>query len=153
MQVSGRIRIRILHIALLHPMLRVYNSMYAPGILPLINVSYESRNRFLAKLACHVYACCLGIKMVDFRPSFFKTLLQFLPPTGILGIKNVQVVGSRPHPTAKVVVFRPHFWAEGGFDSSLRLRWKVFYHCFGKSGSFSLIFSRNVVDFVSTSLL
>lgn len=84
MQVSGRIRIRILHIALLHPMLRVYNSMYAPGILLLINVSYESRNRFLAKLACHVYACCRDIKMVDFRPLFLRRCFNFYHLLGFL---------------------------------------------------------------------
>jgi hypothetical protein len=35
----------------------------------------------------------------------------------------------------------------------LRLRWKVFYHFFGKGGSFSLTFLKNVVDFVSTILM
>jgi hypothetical protein len=44
------------------------------------------------------------------------------------------------------------FGLERDFDSSLRLRWKVFYHFFGEGGSISPTFPKNVVDFVSTSL-
>jgi hypothetical protein len=48
--------------------------------------------------------------------------------------------------------FDHSFGLKREFDRPLRLRWKVFYHFIGKSGRFSLIFLKNVVDFVSTLL-
>jgi len=48
------------------------------------------------------------------------------------------------------LIFDHIFGLKRDFDSSLRLRWKVFYHGIGKAGRFSFTFSKNVVDFVST---
>jgi hypothetical protein len=42
------------------------------------------------------------------------------------------------------------FGLKRDFDRSLRLRWKVLYHFFGKGGGYSPTFLKNVVDFVST---
>jgi len=44
------------------------------------------------------------------------------------------------------------FGLKRDLDSSLRFGWKVFYHFFGKVGSFSLTLLKNVVGFVSTIL-
>jgi len=47
------------------------------------------------------------------------------------------------------LIFDHIFGLKRGFDSFLRLRWKVFYHSFRKGGSLSLTFLKNVVDFAS----
>jgi hypothetical protein len=87
-----------------------------------------------------------------FSTTFFKTLLQFLPPNGIFGIKNAQVVGSRPPQRQRWLFFDHIFGLTKDFNASLRRRWKVFYHFFGKGGSFSLTFLKKVVDFLSAIL-
>jgi hypothetical protein len=49
--------------------------------------------------------------------------------------------------------FARSFGLKRDFDSSLRLRWKGFYHFAGKDGSFSPTFLENVVDFVSAIVI
>jgi len=62
------------------------------------------------------------------------------------------VIGSRPPTTATVVVFRPHLWADEGFQCLFEAQVEGFLPLFWKRWQFSLTFLKNVVDLYPRSL-
>ncbi len=93
------------------------------------------------------------MSMVDFQPLFSRRCSNFEHLFGCSQQKadNWSVFD---HPQRQRCMFFHHcFGLKRDFDSSLRLRWKVFYHFVGKGGIFSLTFLKNVVDFVPTILM
>ncbi len=91
--------------------------------------------------------------MVDFRPHFSKRCSNFNHLVGFSRQKAGKWSVFDHRQRQRCMFFDHFFGLKRDSDSSLRLRWKVFYHFFGKDGSFSPTFLKNVVDFVSAIVI